>query len=171
VTCWARLLTGLVVEHVDPERALAAYAEAVRHGTTVDCRLFVGMAQVPAAAVSARLTPESAAGALEEALDRWDRPGAEMLQWWLLGGVAVLLADAGADRDAAVLAGAVLAASDHRPSFAADLARLAEALAAVRNRLGAEAVEAAIAQGAAMGQPAVVAHARRAVAAARARIG
>jgi hypothetical protein len=171
LTSWACLLTGLVVEDANPERALTAYAEAVRHGTAVDCRLFVSMAQVPAAAVSARLAPESVAGALEETLDRWNRPGAEMLQWWTLNGVAILLADVGADADAAVLAAAVLAADEHRPLFVMDTRRLADALVAVRTRLGSERTDAALALGAAMDQAAAVAHARRAVAAIRPRSG
>ena len=111
------------------------------------------------------------AGALEETLDRWNRPGAEMLQWWTLNGVAILLADVGADVDAAVLAAAVLAADEHRPLFVMDTRRLADALVAVRTRLGSERTDAAIALGAAMDQAAAVAHATRAVAAIRSRRG
>lgn len=165
VMCWARHVAGLVAEPADPERALATYAEAVQLGSAVDCRLFVGMAQASAAALSVRLTPETALASLDEALDRWSWPGAEMLQWWLLGSVTVLLADIGADEDAAVLAGAVLAADEHRPLFAADSRRLADTLAAVTTRLGRERTDAALAAGAAMDHPAAVAHARRAVAA------
>ena len=171
VTCWAHYLAGLVAEPEDPEGAIAAYGTAVRLGTAADCRLFVAMAQVSAAAVR-RLAPDAALASVEDALDRWSRTGgSEMLHWWLLGHLVLLLADLGSDRDAALLAAAVLAADERRPIFATERARLAEALALVRGRLGVERTDAATARGAALAQPDAVAYARQAIAAARSRTG
>lgn len=92
-----------------------------------------------------------------------------MLQWWALGSLALLLADLGADSDAAQLGGAVLAADGRRPSFTAETARLADMLARVRTRLGGDRTEAAMRHGAALRRPEVVACARQAIAAARQR--
>lgn len=83
--CWTRLVGGMVVEQAEPERALAAYAEAVQHGAAADSALFVTMAQVSAATATARLSLKSALASFEQTLDQWSRPGTEMLQWWLLG--------------------------------------------------------------------------------------
>lgn len=171
LTCWAHYVAGLVAEPDDPHAALAAHRAAVRYGATADCRLFVAMAQVSAAAVTSRLAPDAALASIEDTLETWSRPGTEMLQWWLLGSLAPLLAELGADGDAALLAGAVLTAGEHRPSFAGETARLVATLAAVRARLGAERTDAATAQGATLGQAAAVAHARAAIRAARRRNG
>jgi len=169
VLCWDHYICGLTAEQTDPVRALAAYAAAVEHGATVDSRLFVSMAHVSAAGVALRRTPPAAVTALEETLQRWSAPGSELLQWWTLASLASLLAEIGEDTDAAVLAGAVEAGSQHRPRFEAETERLADALAGVRTRLGPDRTAAAMTTGAALDQPGAVAHARRALAAHRAR--
>jgi hypothetical protein len=77
----------------------------------------------------------------------------------------VALARAGADRDAAVIAGAVCAHIHQMPGFAVDAERLEAALAQVRTRLGDTAANAAIAEGQALSLTASLATARRALAA------
>jgi predicted ATPase/DNA-binding SARP family transcriptional activator len=163
LACWAHYVCGLVAAGDDPQRALAHYNVAVEHGAVVDCRLFVNLAHIYAAAATARLAPETALAAFEDALDRSSRLGNELVQWSVLGQLAVLLAELGADADAATLAGAVLAAGEHHPRFRAEATRLDEAVAVVRMRWGAGPTDSALDAGAALGLPEAVAHARRAI--------
>jgi predicted ATPase/DNA-binding SARP family transcriptional activator len=164
LACWAHYVYGLVAGRDDPQRALAHYNVAVELGAVVDCRLFVNLAHVHAAAATARLAPEAAVAAFEDALDRSSRLGNELVQWSLLGQLAVLLAELGADADAATLAGAVHAAGEHHPRFRAEATRLDEAVAIVRGRWGAGPTDSAFGAGAALGLLEAVAHARRAIA-------
>jgi predicted ATPase/DNA-binding SARP family transcriptional activator len=161
---WAHLVTGLVVELTDPDRALACYAAAVDHGRSADCRLFVALARSSAAALIAQLgAAHDALPAFSDVLDLWAQLGNELLQWWALARLVALLSALGADRDAAVLAGAVLAAAGQRTQMPGETERLTAALRALRTRLGAAATDSAVAAGAVLGQAAAVAHARRAI--------
>ena len=163
LACWAHYVCGLAAERDDPQRALAHYTAAVESGAVVDCRLFVNLVHIYAAAATGRLAPGPALAAFEDALDRSSRLGNELVQWSVLGPLAVLLAELGADADAATLAGAVLAAGEHHPRFRAEAARLDEAVAVVRARWGAGPTDSAFDAGAALDLPEAVAHARRAI--------
>ena len=94
-------------------------------------------------------------------LELWAQLGNEALQWWVLVRLVSPLAALGTDQDAAVLAGAVLAAADHRPVMPSETAQLDAALRLIRRRLGTAATSDAVAAGAGMGLAAAVAHARR----------
>ena len=93
-----------------------------------------------AAALAARLnaTPTVLAP-FAEVLELWAQLGNEALQWWVLGRLVGLLAALGADQDAAVLAGAVLAAADHRPLMPGETEQLETALRLIWPRLGTAA--------------------------------
>ena len=81
----------------------------------------------------------------------------------MLGRLVGLLAALSADQDAAVLAGAVLAAADHRPLIPGETEQVETTLRLMRPRLGTAATNGAVAAGAAMGLAAAVAHARRSI--------
>jgi hypothetical protein len=160
---WAHYVLGEATADADPERALGAYAAVLRHGTDVDNRLFVMLAR----SSSLRLVAGGAADAtaLEQfgtVIDQWEDLGNELSQWWVLENLAVLLARIGEARDAAVLAGAVVANRDRYPAFVRN-EDLEPALHALRERLGAPVVDAAVAEGAALPFPAAVALARTAI--------
>jgi len=67
---------------------------------------------------------------------------------WVRAFVMCGLGRAGHDRDAAVLAGAVLAHRDQQPALVREQRRLDEAMAQVRARMERPAVESALAEGA-----------------------
>ena len=102
---------------------------------------------------------------LPQVLDQWLRLGNAAAAFFLMPHVAVALARAGADRDAAMVAGAVRAHIHQMPGFAVDAERLETALAQVRARLGHTTTDAALAEGEALSLPAGLAAARRALAA------
>jgi predicted ATPase len=163
---WAHYLTGELVNDSDPERAAGEYRAAVVCGTPADSRLFVTMARSSAAALAARTGDLGEAfTALQQVLDEWLRLGNAAAAFFLVQHVAVALARAGADRDAAVIAGAVRAHAHQMPGFAVDADRLTAALAHVRARLGDTATDDALAQGEALSLPATLTAARRALAA------
>jgi hypothetical protein len=92
--------------------------------------------------------PDEALAAFVAVMDQWEEIGNEALQWWTLLSAVVLLERLGAAGDAAVLGGAVLAATERRPAFAPDTARLEGALGRIRARLGEEDAATASAAGA-----------------------
>jgi predicted ATPase/DNA-binding SARP family transcriptional activator len=160
---WAHYVLGEATAASDPERALAAYAAVLEHGTDVDNRLFVMLAR--SSSLTLLAGGVSDATALEQfgtVLDQWEDLGNELSQWWVLENLAVLLARIGETRDAAVLAGAVVANRDRYPAFVRNQG-LEQALRALRARLGDPVVDAAIEEGAALPFPAAVALARTAI--------
>ena len=168
--CWAYYVAGLAIEHADVDRARTAYAKAVEYGSRADCRLLVMIAR------SYALSLVATGGSLEEALTEfqqvfgeWEGLGNEMVQWWMLSLLVLLLARAGADGEAAVLAGAVVAARDRQPLFPREVERFDRTVEGVRDRLGA-ATDRALARGAELTYAATVAHAREAIAGARHRL-
>ena len=163
---WAHYLTGELVNDSDPARAAAEYRAAIACGTPADSRLFVTIARSSAAALAARTGDlDEAFTALPQVLDQWLRLGNAAAAFFLVQHVGVALARAGADRDAAMIAGAVRAHIHQMPGFAVDAERLNAALAQVRARLGDTATDAALAEGEALSLPASLAAARRALAA------
>ena len=124
------------------------------------------MARSSAAALAARTGDlDEAFTALPQVLDQWLRLGNAAVAFFLMQHVAVALARAGADRDAAMIAGAVRAHIHQMPGFAVDAERLEAALEQVRVRLGDTTTDAALAEGEALSLPASLAAARRALAA------
>lgn len=160
---WAHYVLGETTAAADPERALAAYAAVLDHGTDVDNRLFVMLAR--SSALTLLAGGVSDATALEQfgkVLDQWEDLGNELSQWWVLENLAVLLARIGAPRDAAVLAGAVVANRHRYPAFVRNHS-LEEAVRDLRSRLGDGVVDSAVEEGAALPFPAAVELARTAI--------
>ena len=161
---WAHYLAGEVINDSDPARAAVEYRAAVAAGTPADSRLFVTIARSSAAALAARTGDlDEAFAALPLVLDEWLRLGNAASAFFLEQHVAVALARAGADREAAVVAGAVHAHLHEMPAFAVDADRLQAALGHVRVRLGDAATDAALAEGGALSLPATLTAARRAL--------
>jgi hypothetical protein len=115
--------------------------------------------------------PQRALAQFQQVLDQWERLGNEAAHWWMLLQLVVLLARIDADADAALLAGAVVAAQDRYPTLTPDVQRLEAALARVRRRLGPSRTDAILADGAALTRPAALTRARAAIQAARQRAG
>jgi len=160
---WAYYVLGEATAASDPERALAAYAAVLDHGTDVDNRLFVMLARSSSLTLLAGGVSDTTA--LEEfgkVLGQWEDLGNELSQWWVLENLAVLLARIGEARDAAVLAGAVVANRERYPAFVRN-DRLEPAVHGLRERLGEAIIDGAIEEGAALPFPAAVALARAAI--------
>ena len=168
VLCWALHVRGDATADVDADGALAAYLAAVEQGMLVDNRLFVALARAGSVALATR--HGDAAGTLDDVdrvLEQWEDGGNQAVQWGTLLHLAGLLVRVGAERDGALLAGAVLGARRRRPSVSRDDVRLEETLARVRASLGGRVTDDALAEGAALPHTAVLDHARRAVRTAR----
>ena len=162
---WTHYLLGELVNDTDPTRAAAEYRAAVACGTPADSRLFVVITRSSAAALAARIGDlDEAFTALPQVLDQWLRLGNAAAAFFLVQHVGVALARAGADRDAAVIAGAVRGHIHEMPGFAVDAERLEAALAQVRARLGDTATDAALAEGEPLSLHASLAAAGRALA-------
>jgi hypothetical protein len=162
--CWAHYVSGETVADTDADGALAAFVAAIDVGSAVDNRLFLWLAHTSSVAVAAdHGSPAVAFAEFGRVLEQWEDVRNEALQWWVLLNLAVLLVRVGSDRDAALLAGAVRAARDHQPTLPRDEARLDATLNLVRDRIGATATDAAMAEGAALPFPVALAYARDAV--------
>jgi hypothetical protein len=160
---WAYYVLGEATAESDSERALAAYAAVLDHGSDVDNRLFVMLAR--SSSLTLLAGGVSDATALEEfgtVLDQWEDLGNELSQWWVLENLAVLLARIGEGRHAARLAGAVVANRHRYPAFVRN-ERLEQAIGDLRGRLGNAVVDAAVEEGAALPFASAVALARTAI--------
>jgi hypothetical protein len=104
-----------------------------------------------------------------EVIPLWQRAGNWTQQWTTVRNVIELFVRLGVNRPAAVLIGAVEAATTAAPVFGADAERLTHARQTLTSRLGARELAAAIAEGEAMPPEAVIrytcAELRRALAA------
>ena len=124
----------------------------------------VTLARSSAAALAARVdAAPTALASFAEVLELWAQLGNEALQWWVLRRLVALLAALGADQDAAVLAGAVLAAAGHRPLIPDETEQVETTLRLIRPRLGTAATKDAVGVGAGTGPPTAVAHAWRSI--------
>jgi hypothetical protein len=150
----------------DPAAALAAYTAAIEHAVRADNRLVAMLARSSAVTL---LSGDGSSAALEEfgrVLEQWEDLGNEASAWWLLLSLAVLMAHEGRHHDAALLAGSVLSNRDRNPAFVRDRFRLDDALAAVRQRLGEDATDARLAEGARLDFREAMAEGRRVIRAA-----
>jgi tetratricopeptide (TPR) repeat protein len=111
----ARYALALVAKKTDPDGALALFDEAAELAAQVQNYWWHGIAMMEAAATRAvHGDPATAARALLEVLDHWDRLGDWTQQWLNLRYVVRLLVRVGADAEARELHGYLVAAG--RPS-------------------------------------------------------
>jgi tetratricopeptide (TPR) repeat protein len=112
----ARYALGLVLKKSDPDRALALFDGAAELAASVQNFWWHGIALMEAAATRAvHGDPTSAARALIEVLDHWDRVGDWSQQWLNVRYVARFLARMGAQDDAVKLHHALVAAGRLSP--------------------------------------------------------
>jgi hypothetical protein len=147
-----------------PARALPAYPTCIEHGTAVDNRLYVTLARSSAVALAARHErPMDAIAEFEKALGDWEDIGNELSQWWVLQNLAILLTRTRGWRDAALLAGAVLANIDRFPSFVREEDGLRRAVSDLERQLAPADLEALLAEGGRLSIAAAAMHARAAI--------
>lgn len=158
----ARYALGLVLKKSEPDRALRLFDESADQAAAVRNFWWHNVARNEAAATHAvHGETRTAAVALLEVLDRWDRVSDRVQQWLSLRYVTRLLArlgvaDLDAAQDAVVLHHALGAAGRPSPLRSARLAELVEAL-------GPDRGAAAATDGAALGAAAAVTRARTAL--------
>jgi predicted ATPase/DNA-binding SARP family transcriptional activator len=134
----ARYALGLVLKKSEPDRALTLFDEAAELAASVQNFWWHGIALMEAAATRAvHDDPASAARALIEVLDHWDRMGDWSQQWLNLRYVARFLVRVGAEDDAVALHFALVAAGRLSPLGLDQLSALGDQQQALT---GAEAV-------------------------------
>ncbi|MGZ8812789.1 MAG: ATP-binding protein, partial [Mycobacterium sp.] len=112
----ARYALGLVLKKAEPDRALALFDEAAELAASVQNFWWHGIALMEAASTRAvHGDPSTAARALIEVLDHWDRVGDWSQQWLNVRYVARFLARMGAQDDAVALHHALVAAGRLSP--------------------------------------------------------
>jgi hypothetical protein len=145
---WAAFVTGEAIGDADVTASLAAYNTAVEEALKVDNRLFLGLARSSAVALRAR--HGSIAEALAEfgrVVDEWDELGNVTAQWWVLMNLSILFARVGADRPAALIAGAISGAESRTYTLLGDEDRVRETVRQVTDRLGEATVAALMVEG------------------------
>ena len=148
---WARYALAEAIADSDPARALALLDDALARARASGGRFLTGVALVTAASLRGRHgQPEHARRVFAETIRWWLRAGNWAQQWTTVRNVIDLLVRLGQDRHAARLHGAVLARTMAPPPYGADAQRLEETRITLRERLGADAFDAASGHGAAM---------------------
>jgi hypothetical protein len=146
----------------DVATARQRYERAIELAAASGASFVTGAAGASKASLEPRhADPTVAAAEYARLLDHWRRAGMWSTQWTMLRSVAVLLDVLGRHRDAAVLAGAVMATSSGHRIFGADEVALAGLVARLRAALGDAAYEEAVAAGAVLDDDAAVEHALR----------
>jgi hypothetical protein len=164
---WWHFVRAEAIVHTDPDSALTGYTTAIEEATRGDNRLVLMLARSSVVTLlGAEDSPSIALDELGRVLDQWEDLGNTASQWWVLLCLAVELALTGKDRDAALLAGSVLANRKHQPGLVRDRRRLEDAVSAVRSRMGDAETEAVLAEGARLPFQDAVAHGRQVIRAA-----
>jgi hypothetical protein len=149
---------------VDLDRARDRYTTALALAEATGASLVAGLASASKASIEARVgDPDVAVRDYRRLLDQWRRAGMWSTQWTMLRSVAGLLARLGRHHDAAVLVGAVSSTAEGHRIFGADAEALRALTQRLREALGDDGLDAALAAGAALDGDAAVEHARRAL--------
>lgn len=137
VRAWADYVRGELTMDTDPALARRHLAAAVETAREADSHLPEGVALVSLASVCARSgETRQALERFREAVQLWRRLGDRTHQLTTVRNLVDLLVEVRADRDAALLHGAVATALP--PSFGAEADRLERARATLEERLGAK---------------------------------
>jgi len=166
---WAMYASAEIHAQNDPQRALGMLDESLKIARAVDNRFTLGVALLSASSLRGRHGDARAAVRLFlEVIPLWQRAGNWTQQWTTVRNVIELFVRLGVNRPAAVLIGAVEAATTAAPVYGADAERLGHARQTLTARLGTREFAAAIATGETMPPEAVIrftcAELRRAVA-------
>ncbi len=157
---WSDYINGEVRLDRAPLEALPYLRRSVAAARRIGSRTIAGLAGLSAVSIEARVgDPLQALSQYGDLIDHWDRDGAWNMQWTTLRTLIELLARVGRDAEAALLFGAMTASTTASPLAGADAARITEAVATMRARLGDERFEATRAKGAALSDSEAVAFA------------
>ncbi len=146
----------------DLARARARLERARQLADATHATLPAGLAGATLASIEARWGDAAAAAAdYRRLLVQWRRAGMWSTQWTMLRSIAVLLGRLGRDHAAAVLVGAVRSTDEGHAIFGADEVALTELSEQLGERLGRDACDAAMREGARLDGAATVEHALR----------
>jgi len=134
---WAAYAQGEVRLEEVPGEALGHLDRARALGRTAGSRLVVGVAGLSWVSLRARsATDDESLAEFAEIIEHWSRAGTATHQWATVRNLVQVLAQRGADDDAARLHGALMAAPRRAGPHGAEAARLAAAMKHVEGRLG-----------------------------------
>lgn len=157
-------MLGEAQARLDPARALPACTACIEHGTAVDDKLYVMLARSSAVVVlAAHEAPGDAVEEFEKVLGEREDIGNELSQWWVLQNLAIFLTRTGAWRDAARLAGAVLANIDRFPAFVREEDGLRRAITDLERHLDPDVLTGLLSADSGLTIAAAAAHARAAI--------
>jgi predicted ATPase/DNA-binding SARP family transcriptional activator len=146
---YAWYCAGEAAMSVDVERARASFARSLELAELTGALFVAGVAGASKASIEARQgDPSVAAADYRQLINHWRRAGVWSTQWTMLRSVAGLLARLGRPRESAVLVGAIRATSEGHRIFGEDEAALAQLGAHLRETLGDDAYQVALAEGA-----------------------
>lgn len=157
---FAHFTAGEALVAVDPAHAEEELLQSIASAETVGSRFVVGLAEV--ALVAAKIRQEDIGTALDyctSAITEWHRAGAWTPLWVTLRTAVLLLQRVGALEEAAVLLGAAQSRGTGGALYGADAAMLRDAGLAISADMGDADFGRATAEGEAMSDEAVVAHA------------
>ncbi|MGD9701440.1 MAG: BTAD domain-containing putative transcriptional regulator [Acidimicrobiia bacterium] len=145
---WCWYAAGEAVLDDDPDLAKQRLRHAIGLALRAGNNFVAGISGASAASLEVR--HGDARRAVQEyqwLLPLWSRAGVRVTQWTMLRSVAELLARLGADRAAAVVLGAVTAPTAGNEVVGDDADRLAALATELRQRLGHDGYEVAVAEG------------------------
>jgi tetratricopeptide (TPR) repeat protein len=146
----------------EPAEALPLLERARNIGRVVDNRYLSAIAGVSAVSCAARIgDPAQALNGYAELLDYFDRTGSRAQQWTTVHTLIEALTRLHRDEPAAILHGALTASSSAPPLIGPDALRIDDAVGALTERLGQDRLDHLAAHGAALGDDAAIAYARR----------
>jgi predicted ATPase/DNA-binding SARP family transcriptional activator len=146
----------------DPAAALPLLEHARDIGRGLGNRYLVAIAGVSAVSCAARIGhPAHNLGDYAELLEHFDRTGSRAQQWTTIRTLIETLARQAAPEVAATLYGALTASQGAPPLIGPDAIRMDEAVVALRTRLGEQRYGELLSTGAALGDEAAIAYARR----------
>lgn len=160
VQAFVRYAQGECLADVDPQRATALVDEAAALARSAEAWFVDGVARVTSASLRARHgEPLDALPVFADLVGHWRRSGSWQQQWTTLRNLAELLVQVGAEDAAVAMTSSVCAHQADSAVFGAESARLDEAMATARHRLGEDRFRLAQEQGASTSRQQAVDHA------------
>jgi tetratricopeptide (TPR) repeat protein len=146
---YAWFCAGEAELRTDIDRARLRLARALELAELTGASFVAGLAGTSKASIEARLgDPLVAAEEYRQLITHWRRAGMWSTQWTMLRSIAVLLTRLGRPHEAALLTGSVLATHAGHRIFGVDETALAELGRRLRESLGDDTYETALAEGA-----------------------
>ena len=162
VRAFCDYVAGEVVLDDAPQDALPALRRAHASARRIGNRYLAAIAGVSSVSCAARLgRTDDALGAFDELIGHFHRTGSWAQQWTTIRALIETLVRLGRDEPAAILYGALTACPTAPPVVGTDVARMADALAVLRARLGDHRLASLQAQGAGLGDDDVISYALR----------